>query len=184
MEQARIDSRTARRQRGVTLVESLIGLAVAGVLAGAAAPGFEQLRQRRHFEGAVAQLETDLHLARSEAVAQNRSVRISFRADEAGSCYVIHTGAADACRCDATGAAQCVSGQLSFRSVRFAGNGPIRLQANVPSILFDAHLGTVTPTGTMKLVGPDGRAVHVIINLLGRVRSCSPGGAVAGQPKC
>ena len=45
-----------RRQRGFTLVESLISLAIASVALGAALPGFQQARQQRHLEGLAAQL--------------------------------------------------------------------------------------------------------------------------------
>jgi methionine biosynthesis protein MetW len=30
----------------------------------------------------------------------------------------------------------------------------------------------------------DGRAVHHVVNIMGRVRSCSPGGQVLGHPAC
>jgi len=173
-----------RLQRGVTMIESLIVLTIATVSLGAALPSFEQARQRRHFDGIAAQLETDIFLARSEAVTRNRSMRISFKADDDGSCYVVHSGPADACSCSADGAARCEPGQFAVRSVRLAAAGAVQLQSNVPSILFDAVRGTSTPTGTIRLVGQDRRAVHVVVNIMGRVRSCSPGGSVPGYKVC
>jgi type IV fimbrial biogenesis protein FimT len=54
----------------------------------------------------------------------------------------------------------------------------------VPSILFDSAKGTSTPTGTLRLMGKDQRAVHLVVNIMGRVRSCSPDSAVPGYKAC
>jgi type IV fimbrial biogenesis protein FimT len=175
---------TPRRQRGVSLVESLIVLAVTTVSLGAALPTFQDALQRRHFDGVAAQLETDLQMARSLAVSQDRNVRISFKTDAGGSCYVVHTGAADACTCNADGSASCSNGELAARSVRLGLGDAVQLRSNVPSIVFDSAKGTSTPTGTLRLVGPDQRAVHLVVNIMGRVRSCSPNGAVPGYKAC
>jgi len=175
---------TAGRQRGLSLVESLIVLAVTTVSLGASLPLVQEAVQRRHFDGVAAQLETDLHLARSTAVMQDRSTRISFHVDAAGSCYVVHTGPTGACTCQPDGSASCNAGETAFRSVRLVEGGPVQLRSNVPSILFDSAKGTSTPTGTLRLVGPDQRAVHLVVNIMGRVRSCSPAAAVPGYKRC
>ena len=60
----------------------------------------------------------------------------------------------------------------------------VRVTANVGSIAFDPLHGTSTPTGTLRLVDARGRAVHHIVNVMGRVRSCTPGGAVNGYRPC
>jgi type IV fimbrial biogenesis protein FimT len=52
------------------------------------------------------------------------------------------------------------------------------------SITFDAVRGTVTPTATLRVEARDGRAIHQVVNLLGRVRSCSPLGRVGGERVC
>ena len=41
------------------------------------------------------------------AVARNAPLRISFESGAGGSCYVIHTGAANQCSCAADGTAVC-----------------------------------------------------------------------------
>jgi type IV fimbrial biogenesis protein FimT len=174
----------ARRQAGLTLVESLIGMAVTAVSLGTVVPAFDEARQRRHLDGTAAQLETDIQYARSLAVAGNRSMRISFQADSAGSCYVVHTGSANACSCDAGGAAVCSAGEESLRSVRLPSDGAVQLRSNVRSILFDPTRGTSTPTGTLRLSARDDRAMHLVVNIMGRVRTCSPAAAVPGYPAC
>jgi type IV fimbrial biogenesis protein FimT len=52
------------------------------------------------------------------------------------------------------------------------------------SLTFDPVKGTVTPTATLRVEARDGRAIHQIVNLLGRVRSCTPGGRVSDERSC
>jgi type IV fimbrial biogenesis protein FimT len=60
----------------------------------------------------------------------------------------------------------------------------VAVHANVASVLFDPLHGTSTPTGTLRLVGSGGREVQHVVNVMGRVRSCSPLGAVPGYRPC
>jgi len=170
---------------GLSLVESLIALATTSVALGLAIPGFDAAKERRHLEGNVAQMVTDLHLARSEAVAQNRTLRLSFLSQAAGSCYVIHTGAANSCACSPTGNAPvCSANAAALRSTGFATQAPVQLRSNVGSIVFDPTKGTITPTGTMRFTSAQGKEVRVVVNIMGRVRTCTPGGQVLGYRNC
>jgi type IV fimbrial biogenesis protein FimT len=101
-----------------------------------------------------------------------------------GSCYVLHTGAADLCTCQPVGPAQCVGGAQEIRTVVLPDADRVRLQANVGSMLFDPLHGTSTPTGTLRVLGTGARAVHHIVNIMGRVRSCSPQAAMPGYRAC
>lgn len=175
---------SSRRQLGFTLIESLIGLAVTGVVVGAVLPNFGTAVERRHLEGAAAQLETDILYTRSQAVAVNESLRMRFQQSASGSCYVVHSGPANACECQGDGSATCTASGQTYRSVGFAPGSAVQLQANVNAILFSPNLGTSTPTGTLRLTGREARSVHLVVNLMGRVRACSPGAAVNGYPAC
>lgn len=173
-----------RAQAGVTLVESMVTVSVLGVLTGLAVPGFEGAVQRRHLEGAAAQLETDIHYARLQAVARNVPLRISFESGAAGSCYVIHTGAANQCSCAGGSAAVCQGTAQAERSVQFPAGGPVSLKSNSRSILFEPLKGTSTPTATLQLSTRQGAAIHQVMNIMGRVRSCSPAPALSGYRAC
>lgn len=172
-----------RRTSGVTLVECAAVTAIVAVLLGTIVPGFQDARTRRQLEGVAAQLETDLQLARSEAVSRNESVRVGFTRDALGSCYVLHTGPAGGCRCDGTGVTSCSVGAVALRSVPLDAALPVQLQSNSASILFDAVKGTVTPTATLRVQAPVGH-LHQVVNVMGRVRTCSPDGAMAGYKRC
>lgn len=171
-----------RRQAGVTLIESLICVSTLLVGLSAALPGFEGARERRHVEGAAAQLETDLQLTRSLAVAQNRTVRFEIGRDAHGTCYIVHTGSAGDCTCSPQGAA-CVPGVVALRSQHQSTDTGVAITANVTSMVFEPLRGTVTPTATLRVEGPR-VSIRQIINIMGRVRSCSPDGAVPGLKVC
>ena len=172
------------KQRGLTFIEILATLTVLALTIGTVAPSMGQMRDRRHLEGASAQLATDLRYARSLAVAHRAPVRVSMHSQAGGSCYVVHTGPAAACGCTSDGSATCTANGQVIKAVGFEATGPVRLSSNSGSMLFDPDRGTVTPTGTVRLQLANGPALHQVINIMGRVRACSPGSAVAGYPAC
>lgn len=177
--------RTPGRQQGTTLVEAAAVIAIVAVVAGLAAPNFGPTIERRHVEGAAAQLETDFQLARASAVMRNSGVRISFQAPADGStCYVMHTGAAGDCGCAADGQPVCKPGAEPLRVAHFEPGGPVRIVSNSASVQFNPRLGTATPTATAKVQGPSGAAIHLVVNVMGRVRACSPAPALPGYKAC
>jgi type IV fimbrial biogenesis protein FimT len=176
--------RQTRRQRGITLVEACTVIAVLAILVSTAAPNLQGLIDSRRLDGAAAQLATDIQFVRTEAVSRNLPVRLSFHATTEGSCYVVHTGNADQCSCDAPGPAVCSGDARQIKTVTLSAADRVSLQTSATSVLFDPLHGTSTPTGTLRLVGQQGRAVHHVVNVMGRVRSCSPLGAMPGYRAC
>ena len=171
--------------KGLSVVEMMCVLAITAVLLGNALPMFTELLARQTLQAAAALLETDIHLARSEAQRSGQPVRLSVQALASGStCAVVHTGAAHACRCLGGGRSQCDSGAKLLRLSEHTSTSGIGLQGGRQSLLFDAGKGTVTPTATLRLVDRDGRAIHQIVNIMGRVRSCTPTAKLGGLRPC
>lgn len=181
-----LSTRPSRRTaiRGVTLVESLAAMATAAVALASTLPGFKDVRLMRMLEGTTAQLSTDIQHARSLAVSQGAPVRLAVQQVTGGACYVIHTGPAAACTCDVQGAAQCGRGASALRTVALPSQQTLQLSSNSASMLFDGHRGTVTPTGSLNLSVDGGRSLRVVVNIMGRARTCSPGATVRGYPAC
>lgn len=172
------------KQCGVTLIESLIVMAVTAVTAGVAVPSFKQARETRLLEGTAAQVRGDLQYARSLAVSRNETLRVSFVSASDSTCYVVHTGPAVTCECTANGAAVCAGDPEILRVVRLDAKSALKLQSSSRSIAFDAVKGTITPTATVQTLASSGSAIHQIINVMGRVRTCSPAPALSGFKTC
>ena len=77
----------SRTQRAFSLVEIVIALAVAAILAGIAAPSFRALIEANARESAVYDLLGDLQFARSEAIKRGARVTVcAARADDPERC--------------------------------------------------------------------------------------------------
>ena len=176
---------TGRKQRGVTLIETCIVTVISAIAASTAIPGMQGLLETRRVDGVATMLATELQWVRSEAVARNQPVRLTLFASAGQTCYVVHTGPADACTCDGSGPAQCSGDNArEIRTVVLPAGGKVSVEGNVESIAFDPVHGTSTPTGTLRVIGAQGRAVHHVVNVMGRVRSCSPLKSVSGYRAC
>jgi type IV fimbrial biogenesis protein FimT len=163
--------------RGVTLIETLCVVSIVGTSVGLAAPGLSSWRDQQALLGAAAQLETDIQYARSQAVALNTVVRLSSRTGNDGSCYVVHSGPDDTCSCTPQDGAMCTGSSAVWRQAALPATGRVQLTSRNVSIAFDPEHGTVTPATTFRLQAGNGRALHQVVNIMGRVRSCSPDNA-------
>lgn len=173
-----------QRQRGITWVETTVVLAVLAVVTGQAAPSLARFIDARRLDGAATQLATDLQAARVESVARNQPVRLTLQQAADGSCYMLHTGLAAQCTCTVSGPAVCGGDAREIRTVDLPARDGVSLAANTASVLFDPLHGTSTPSATFRVLGRHGRAIHHVVNVMGRVRSCSPASNVAGYPAC
>lgn len=173
-------------QRGLTLIEAIIVLAIVAIGATSAVSGFGDMRERLRIKGVTAELASDLQFVRSEAVARNRSVRISFSTLASGaSCYVIHTGPPSACRCAAaSAAAQCTGVAQAIKAVKVPPGIDLQVKPKAASMGYDPVRGTTSPSATIDFVS--GNIIHVrhVVNILGRVRTCAPLGGLSGYRRC
>lgn len=166
---------------GFSLIETMMVTAVVAVTAGALLPDFSKMQQRHRLEGMAAQLQTEMQFARSQAVAEREAVRFSFRAEAGRSCYVIHTGNPGGCVCSGESAA-CAGDAKALRSVGFDDDRGLRITSNVAAFSFDPTKGTVTPTATVTVANAQGDAVKLVVNVMGRVRSCTATGLRGYKP--
>jgi type IV fimbrial biogenesis protein FimT len=178
-----IQKRGKQRQCGLSLLELAIVVAIFAIVGATAVPSFTAAVDARRLDAAATRLAADLQFVRGEALARNRSLRLSVRSGVDATCWIVHTGIPADCSC-AAAAATCSGDALAIKSVALPSSERVAVTGNVTSIVFDPLHGTSTPTGTLRLTGAGGRAVHHVINVLGRVRSCTPEGGVAGYPTC
>lgn len=129
-------------QRGLTLVEATIVVAVTAIVAAMAAPSLAAFIDGRRLDAAATALAADVQFVRCEAVARNRPIRLNFHNTAGLSCWVVHTGAAAQCNCSASGPALCTGGAAEIKTVVLDAADRVSVQANVPSILFDPLHGS------------------------------------------
>jgi type IV fimbrial biogenesis protein FimT len=179
------DKNFSNFQRGLSMVETMIALAIVWILIGVATPSFMEMQRKRQLIGISDELLSDIHFARSQAVAHNEGVRISVHPlASGGTCMVVHSGSTADCSCGASGPAVCVGGAQEIKTQRFAAAGSVQMSSSSASMRFDPVRGTVTPAGTLRLINADGRAINHVVSAMGRVRTCSPGATVSSYKPC
>lgn len=81
-----------RVQRGVTLIEILIGLAVLGLLMSLGIPAFNQMIENMQVRTHAESIKNGLLLARAEALKRNQEVRFTLVNNLGGACAPSNTG--------------------------------------------------------------------------------------------
>jgi type IV fimbrial biogenesis protein FimT len=175
------DRRLHTHPRGLTLVELMVVLVVLAIVAAQALPALADQLDRRRLVAVSTDVAAALQAARSEAQLGGRSIGASLQATGVATCLLIHTGPAADCRC--TAHPVCTAPSELLRAVVLPQQGGIALSANVASMRYDPRWGTTTPTGTVRITARTG-ALHHIVNLAGRVRTCSPAPPLPGYAAC
>ncbi len=177
-------------QQGLTLLEMLVAMGLVAIVATSAAPSMAALMEQRRIEAVASELATDLQSARSQAVARNQVLSMSLKPSaSSAACYLVHTGEPSACGCVADSAsATCTAPAQLIKAVFIKERGDLVLRASSASMRFDPLHGTVTPTATWRVnnrkTGTNYREVAQVVNVMGRVRSCSPDAAMPGYAAC
>ncbi len=149
------------RQRGFTLIELMVALAVAVVLMSTAVPSFFESTARARLQGAVNELAIDLQYARSQAVRERAAVALTVATD--GASYTI----ADV--------------NATLKTVTLPRG--VTLTAGA-SVNFDALRSLSTATLLDATVSGVTGSLRVNTNVMGRVQTCSLSTAFSGYPAC
>ena len=158
MRQHSTPSLSGRSQdRGLTLVELMVGLAVMAVLVAVTVPSLSGIFNRMRLTGVANELASDLQFARTEAVRRRAAVVLQ----------------------PAAGGYRITSAGLVLKDVGFA-RGLSFAESTV--INFDQLRATSTPATLV--LSNDAGTMRVQVNAMGRVALCSPAGALPGYTPC
>lgn len=186
---------SAPTQRGMTLVEIAIGLAIMGMLLVMALPGFSRWLQNTQIRTAAEAIQNGLQLAKSEAVRRNSTVRFSLTDTATAACVVSATGTNwvisqddPTGACDATASDIDAPRIIQMRSAT-EGSANAVVAAGQSAIVFNS-MGRVTPvpaaTISIGISNPTGgscaaqsgggpmRCLRVTVSTGGQVRMCDP----------
>jgi prepilin-type N-terminal cleavage/methylation domain-containing protein len=201
-----------RRNRGFTLAELLIVVAVVAIVLTLAAPSFSDFILVQRLKGTSSELITDFQYARSEAVSRGRPVFVAFRLPGGGasmSCYTIYTdthaptwetvaNGLNRCDCTRAAGARCQTSVTELRTVQILPDTSVSLAVadQRPAIAFDPVTGgivswvpdvsnpTLTPFTITASIGGE-RSISTIVQTTGRPQNCLPSGAnVTGYTAC
>ncbi|MET0265794.1 MAG: GspH/FimT family pseudopilin [Duganella sp.] len=166
--------------RGVTLVELMMVLALAGVLLGVAAPAYQQILRGQQLRAAVNDLVAAIDLTRSHALALGRTVLLA-PLDPGGvdwrAGWIVFVDSNGNRRPDAGEAVLARRGPLpdglQMSMVFSSGAAPAYLAYNGAGRSCNAGNSLAARWGTLSLVLGD-QARNIKINMLGRLRVCNP----------
>jgi type IV fimbrial biogenesis protein FimT len=170
----------------------MVVVALAAVLVTIAVPSFFDFLSKRRVEGVASELVTDLQYARSEAVARNQNVTITFGTN----CYLIHLSSGTSPSCTQSGGATVTPSSALMKSVEVSTGSPVSLTraASLTSFTFEPVLGSASndvgaSPGIVEVTATGNKAwkLQLRVSTQGRVKTCSPTGTgyVAGyQSSC
>lgn len=183
---------THAKPLGFTLIELMVVVALAAILIAVVVPSFSSFLGKRRIEGIASELTTDLQYARSEAVARNANVSMTFGTN----CYVIHLSSATSASCTQAGGASVTPSTALMKSVEVASGTPVSVTrgASLGLFTFEPVLGSAAndvgaSPGIVEVTGTGSPAwkLQLRVSTQGRVKTCSPAGAghiVGYQTSC
>ncbi len=148
------------------MVETMVVIAIAGVVGGIAWSRVAYLAPRYRLEGAARYLAGEIQKARNQAIAENKCIRVSF--DSGAMTYALGTAA---------GAASCATATFGAgTAIKIEDTGTISIDdgsGSTPvSAIFNPRGGSETTGGsypTIRLSNNLGDARLVLVNSAGRV---------------
>ena len=164
--------RARRRNRGFTLLELMVALAIVALLATLALPSFASILSRHRLKAAAEQLAADLGELRLQAAQRGVPLHLHFE-NGARWCYALATASGCDCR---------VSQACQMKTVHAQDHPGVALVEGRDLLLDGGALAS--GSGGALLQGSAGAQLRVGLTPLGRPKICSPGSAVAGYPAC
>lgn len=202
--------RQAQPMRGVTIIEMMVVVVVAAIILTLAVPSMREFLVRQRVAAVNAELVTDLQFARSEAVARNRDVYITFNNGQwpgspRMSCYTIHTlGVAGICDCLKPLGTACdtATDLVEIKTVRVLEDTTVSLQYPADPAYwlgFSSAKGLAFWTGHLSTdanyvgnwqdyrIGVESTLsgkLRTSAGITGRPQVCSPDGSFSGVQRC
>lgn len=195
-----------RRQRGVTLLELIIGIAILSILLAVGMPMFGSWAQNTQVRTAAESVQDGLQIARNEAVRRNANVRFNLTGASGQIAWTVCVVVSDDCgdviqqRVAAEGGSNARVGvstvapaspvpPTQYATALTAGagissDGKTGVTFNGIGAIPIPNIGTdLTRIDIINAVAADARRLVVIVGTGGLIRMCDPALALANNPQ-
>jgi len=159
-----------QKNAGFTLIETMIVVAIVGIVAAIAVPSYKDMLETNSLEQAVESFQSDMQFARTEAIKRSMSVVVSRTTGNSGAwCYglALNKASCDCAETDSADADYC-----DIKIVSGTNFNTTNMDSASGSSTFSFRRGTIGANGVT--FSTDGYAARVVFSITGRVRICSP----------
>jgi type IV fimbrial biogenesis protein FimT len=182
------------KQRGFTLIEAVIAIAIAGFLLAAVMPSVGAWMRNSRLRTAAESISVGLQQARAEAVRRNQPVSFYLVSDTntmsmSDSCALSSTSSGWVVSM-ASPAGKCATDIDTFIALRTPGTtaSGLGVNSNATTVTFNGYgqVTNATPINCIKLTNTgdsSARKLNIAVNSGGQVRMCDPAVSDSNDPR-
>ncbi|GAB3645804.1 GspH/FimT family pseudopilin [Ramlibacter alkalitolerans] len=185
-----------RQQRGVSLIEVMVGLTLVGIMTAIGVPAFRTGMLNRQIRGMADSIQGGLVLAKTEALRRNRIVKFELGGTPGSwlvGCETADTSLVDgqeACPAtiqSRTGTDTTGTPAVAVVQMDIGGGGPAEAESQVNMNPMGRTTPDTLPAGKMKVyqvtypgggtcatAGGEMRCLNVVVTAMGQIRMCDP----------
>lgn len=170
-------------QRGVTLIELMIAIAILGLLLGLGVPSFGAWIQNTQIRNAAESVQNGLNLARAEAVRRNIAVKFTLGTGSSWTVALSSAGTSIQSNPNSEGASNATVTATPAGATTATFNGLGRIIANADGSAIVTQLDFAVPTTILS--ASEQRELRITIDTPGgSIRMCDPDPSVSsGDPR-